>query len=403
MPGHSGALIGEFRANNLDVTEIPGLDNLLQSDGVIKESEALLAKSYNVKNALMVTTGTTTCMQIVMASLKALKYKVICLGKMHTSFYNALRLYDMPYTECNSIECIKVEINKSQTMYAIFTTSPNYFGVVKDVEKLKEITANTNNIVVVDAAHGAHFAFSKLLPTFPGEIADIAMTSLHKTMPCLGGSALLTCNSEKLYNTLCLYREICHSTSPNYVSMASMDYAREDFSAKGEKYYMAIKNEIDSFNGKMASFDIESNDDFSRLVLYKKDVDCYDALLKLHDMGFSIEMAYEDRLVLIVTPYNYLKLKDFEKALESIELKTLVRNEINEGEKSSLDITNLTADFVELDEAIGLIANADIGIYPPSVPVIRYGTKITEGNIKILKANKEHLFGLVNNKVPVLK
>ena len=98
-----------------------------------------------------------------------------------------------------------------------------------------------------------------------------------------------------------------------------------------------------------------------------------------------------------------MKLKDFEKALESIELKTLVRNEINEGEKSSLDITNLTADFVELDEAIGLIANADIGIYPPSVPVIRYGTKITEGNIKILKANKEHLFGLVNNKVPVLK
>ena len=60
-------------------------------------------------------------------------------------------------------------------------------------------------------------------------------------------------------------------------------------------------------------------------------------------------------------------------------------------------------DFVEIDDAEGLIANGDISIYPPSIPVIRYGTKITKEDINILKAHNGHILGLVNNKVPVLK
>ena len=112
--------------------------------------------------------------------------------------------------------------------------------------------------------------------------------------------------------------------------MASMDFAREDFSIRGDDYYLAIKNEIESFGGKISEFEILPSDDISRLVLYKEGFDCYDLMLQLNDIGYNVEMAYEDKLVLIVTPFNYMKLRNFEKALNRCEFKLLKYKKIKD-------------------------------------------------------------------------
>ena len=70
-------------------------------------------------------------------------------------------------------------------------------------------------------------------------------------------------------------------------------------------------------------------------------------------------------------------------------------------EKESID--GLRPEFVNIDDAEGCIANADLCIYPPSTPIVRFGEKITREDINILNAHLGHILGLVNNKVPVLK
>ncbi len=403
MPGHSGVSFGLFSDFKMDLTEVPGLDNLLQSNGVIKDAEKLLAKVYGTKFALMGTSGTTCSMQITIAMLKKLGYKFIAFGKMHSSFYNALRINNLDYIEVNTLKDLSEKIEKNEDVFAVFITSPNYFGEIFDIEKIYKLTKSTKNKFVVDAAHGAHFPFSKLFPEFPGVHSDIALISTHKTLPCFGGSSLITCNSESDYEMLMLYRSLIHTTSPSYLSMASMDFARESFEANGEKWYKEVKNKIESFKGTIGGFEIVKNDDFSRLVLKKKGIDAYKVLVNIQDKGIGVEMAIDDKLVFIVTPFNYKSLDLLDTELRKINTVNFEQNNTKESNIKIENIENFKPSFVSLDSAVGLISNAEIGIYPPARAVIKYRQIITKEQIQIIKDNKEHLYGLVNNKVPVLK
>ncbi len=394
MPGHSGVDFGAFKANLLDITEVSDMDNLLCADGVIKEAEDLIAKAYGYRHALMVTAGSTICMQIAAFLANKEHLKVVALGRMHNSFYNAMRVFDIHYEEYDSIQKLQYVIDNSQDRLAIFITSPTYFGNLNEVDK-------KDNLLIIDAAHGAHFAFSSVLPKYPK--GDIVFSSMHKTTPALTGAAIMNVNDDKLYEELVLYRSILHSTSPSYLIMSSMDLARGYLEENGEKAYKKIANKIQSYNGKFSSFDIEHSDDISRLVLRKKGIDAYKALDDLHKLGFEIEMAYEDKLVLILTPFNIDKLDELKDALDNLTFEYKEFEHINNEIINTKIDGNFTPDFVEIDDAEGYICNAEISIYPPSQPIISYGKKITRKDINILKAHLGHILGLVNNKVPVLK
>lgn len=401
MPGHSGSLNICGIDTSFDVTEVPGLDNLLCANGVILEAEKLYAKAYSYKYALMLTEGSTIGMQISIFYARDNGYKIVCLNDMHTSFYNTLALHKIEYTQAYSEDEV-INFIKSEKV-AIFTTTPSYFGFVKDIKNICDIAHQNNSIVIVDAAHGAHFVYSKELKDLFEKKADIIFTSTHKTMPTLGGGAVLLCNDESIYEKVLLIRQMCHSTSPSYLVLASMDWARDELQKIGEDAYENIKEKIVSFK-KFGEFEIVKNDDFSRLVLKKSGYDAYDALLKLSKMGIGIELAYKDELVLIVTPYNVNDLDKLDKALASIELKKLDDVDIKSCDKSSKDLEKLDLKYEEITKCvIGKIAAADIGIYPPAVPVIHRGEIINQDVVDILNKNKGHLFGVVNDKIPVLE
>ena len=193
MPGHSGADFGAFKANSLDITEVSDMDNLLCADGVIKEAEDLIAKAYGYKHALMVTAGSTICMQISAYLANKEHLKVVALGRMHNSFYNAMRLFNIEFKEYDSIQKLQYVIDNSQDRLAIFITSPTYFGNLNEVDK-------KNNLLIIDAAHGAHFAFSSVFPQYPQ--GDIVFSSMHKTTPALTGAAIINVNDDKLYEEI---------------------------------------------------------------------------------------------------------------------------------------------------------------------------------------------------------
>ena len=396
MPGHSGKDFFEFKANKLDITEIEGMDNLLSSSSVILDAENLIAKAYGFKHSMMVTSGSTICMQMSIYALNALGYSIIAFKDMHSSFYNACKVFNVTYKQVENIEDLPP---KSDTRSAIFTTSPNYYGNTIDTDKLKQYA----DLVVVDAAHGAHFVYSNMLPKYPK--GDIVFSSMHKTMPAQTGAAIINVNDDTLYDNLKFARMLIHSTSPNYMTMASMDLARSYFEENGEELYSNIKNKVESKNGVFAGYTIAHSDDISRLVIDTKGMDAFKLASELHKKGFDVEMADSHLLVFILTPFNIDALDELEKTLSSIKGEPLNDMEnLSPVEHLVPPLTHVGVPaFLEIEDAEGYIANADICIYPPSIPVIKMGQKITKEDINILKKNKGRLIGLVNNKVPVLK
>lgn len=405
MPGHSGVKGEEklFSASEFDWTEVEGLDNLLESQGVILDSEKLIAKSYGYKYSLMLTQGATTAMQIAVNVIKERSDTVIAFGDMHKSFWSACTLFGMNAVIAKDISDIE-DIAKHNNIGAVFVTSPDYFGQTKDLSDLRQICDKTGALLVVDEAHSAHFVFSSLLPDNASKFADMSFVGMHKTLPVYGGGALININDKDLYEKCRRYRAMLHSTSPNYLIMASMDYARDYMERNGEVLYAELKDKVKAFANNLKTGEVVNSADFSRLVIKFKGKDCYDLLGQLADRGIFIEAAYGDRLVLIVTPFNKDKLNLIAEALDEVELKDLEELILPSLENIKIDSKQIiSTEFVDTDNCLNRISAGEIGIYPPGVPVIRKGDIMSEDAVAFIKKYKNRLFGLASDRVAVIK
>lgn len=399
MPGHGGeGGTGLYACAPFDWTEVKGLDNLLESEDVILQSEKLLAKDYGYEHALMLTCGVTCAMHIALNLAKDRGGRVIAAGDMHKSFWSACALYGIEAEIADGDESIDATKGK---ISAVFVTSPDYFGKTKDIKTLRKVADEANALLVVDEAHGAHFPYSELLPDNAGKYADIAMAGMHKTLPVYGGGALMLVNTKTLYEKARIYRAMIHSTSPNYLVMASMDYAGDMMRSDGEKLYAKVKTAVDEFSANLKNGKVLESDDFTRVVIEFEGKDCYKLSDELAREGFYVEAAYGDRLVLIVTPFNCDKLKALSKALESIETV--------DGETPVLpvlkhkDVARCEIELKDVDDASGRISAGDIGLYPPGVPVIKRGDLIDESAVAFIKKYRNRLFGLASGRIAVVK
>lgn len=400
MPGHGGEGDGDglYASSRFDWTEVKGLDNLLESSDVILSSEKLIAKDFGYEHALMLTCGATSAMHIALNVARERGSVVLAIGAMHKSFWSACTLYGVKACVSDGNDD---EIFSKEKISAVFTTSPDYFGKVRDIESLCVKAHEAGALFVVDEAHSAHFPYSQLLPDNAAAYADMSIVGMHKTLPVYGGGALLCVNGSELYEKCVRYRSLIHSTSPDYLVMASMDYAADYMRTNGEKEYARIKNVIDGFANSLKNGVVIDNDDFTRVVIEFKGKDCHALCDELAARGFFAEAAYGDRLVLIVTPFNADKLELLSHELNNIQLKESQGLVLPEPVHTS--VADGECEFVDVDEASGRISAGEIGIYPPGVPVIRRGDLIDGEIVAFIKKYTNRLFGLASGRVAVIK
>ncbi|MDE7070846.1 MAG: aminotransferase class I/II-fold pyridoxal phosphate-dependent enzyme [Clostridia bacterium] len=403
MPSHNGqaSLDGLYSSAQFDWTEVQGLDNLLQSEDVIARCEKKLAINYGYQDALILTSGSTCGMQIAMALAKSRQGVALAIGDMHKSFFSSSRIFDVKICCCKDLtEALK--LSSQEKISSVFVTSPNYFGKVFSLKEIKEFAVSVGALLVVDEAHSAHFPYSSLLPDNASHYADIALVSMHKTLPVYGGGAILLTNGKELYKECRLLRADIHSTSPNYLIMASMDFADDYMLSHGEEEYAKVKSEIDKFKRELKAGEVVNTDDFTRLVVKIEGVDCNKVSDKLAVQGIFAEMAYGDLLVFIITPFNCDKLSLLADALNNIPL------EKSEGDIDvDLGMQNVAQNgevtLVEVDEALGKVCAVEVGVYPPGVPVIKKGDVINQKAVDFIKKYSSRLFGLASGRIAVIK
>ncbi len=389
---------------SLDVTELPYSDNLLSPKGIIKKLQDDIAAIYNLAACFISTQGATSSIMTAILALKNLG-SFLVVGSAHVSVYNALRLFNCKAWRVDEIT--EDTYFPSDVAVAIIT-SPNYFGKCLNLNKITSIFKNKNILCLIDASHGGHFVFSDKLPVSATEYGDLVIHSLHKTLPVLTGGSILLLKDDTYFCNVSLARKTLHSTSPNYMVMASIDYAFSDYKTNGKTYYDKMFYTISNFKNNLpAPFSVMPTDDFSRLVI-SSPFDSKVIYNNLARLGIYAEMYYKNMVVFIVNKNNYAYLPKLIEALGVLSQKKFAKYK-NDNYTYSNQNTPIELFFgkefelVDLENSENRQLFNEVGFYPPGVPVFYGGHIITKKDIALLKKHCEDCFGLEYGKACVVK
>ena len=238
MPGHKrNKEFSILDGYDIDMTEISGCDDLYHAASVLRESMSRTAELYRCRRSFYLVNGSTCGILAGIHAVCSKNSKLILARNCHKSIYHAVELLELqpvyiyPETDENGIfsAISPSQIQKAAQEHSdaalIILTSPTYEGVCSNIEEICTIAHSYNIPVMIDAAHGAHLGFDSYFPKNPIALgADIAVESLHKTMPSLTQTALLHISGPRIDEASVLQSlEVFQTSSPSYVLMASID------------------------------------------------------------------------------------------------------------------------------------------------------------------------------------
>lgn len=257
MPGHKRNLSHFQDPFAIDITEIDGFDNLFHAEGLLLEAQQRAARLYGADETFYLVNGSSCGILAAVSACTRKGGRILMSRNCHKAVYHAVLLNDLRadylYPSMNlehgmngsisaadvrtaleakgcsgldgqrlAAECTGSDKNKIQ---AVLITSPTYDGVVSDIAAIADAVHEAGALLIVDEAHGAHFAMDGYFPQTALALgADVVINSLHKTMPSLTQTALLHVKGERVdRERLKKYLGIYQSSSPSYVLMAGMD------------------------------------------------------------------------------------------------------------------------------------------------------------------------------------
>ncbi len=408
MPGHNGETLSPVYASApYDVTELGFNDNLNCPNGDLKELEERIAKFSNTKDSLVFTSGTTTSIFVGLGALRKYSKKIAIDQFSHKSVFEAARMwnYDVTiipreYTKegiAKPLTSLSDFIDQNPGIKIISLTTPDYLGFEINKDELTALKKK-GILIFLDSAHGAHY---KVLGTSYEEYADIVCESWHKTLPVYtGGSVLQICSdkAEELVDVCRMLRAKLHTTSPSYVTLTSFDSALDLMNDIKEKYLYVIER-VDAIKKNNTQLEYLKSNDPTKLTL-NIDAKCFE------DAGIMPETSFGRWTNFIITPFNVDKLPLIEGVLKKAKpIKRPVNITIPKAPKKlpRKIKENVAIEFIEIEDSLGRISATDVGAYPPGVPVLFEGQKITKSHIKYLLKTKDHSFNLVNGKIAVVK
>lgn len=449
MPGHKqgkGFSYDEQKINFLelfikgDLTEVEGLDNLHKPEGVIKKAADLLSQLYGSKKSYFLVNGSTSGNLAMIFSSFNEGDKVLVERGCHRSIYNAIVMKKLTpiyiknkiNIEFNAPLSVDMEhflnlIETESNIKGLIITYPNYYGVCSDLKSMIAYCKSKHIKVLVDAAHGAHFGIHPSLPENPLKLgADMVVMSAHKTLPSLTQTAYLHISESVDEEKVDFYVSAFLSTSPSYMLLLSMDYARDFLQTKGyDEYekllnltskYVSLINDLENFRVlsrnslKNTNLDI----DLSRLVINVNESISTDNMVKyLRERKIQVEMNDASNIVLIPSPFN--EEEDFirlYRALRSCPIEELKGNQVKLLEQhipcaylKPYEGLDKNIEYVTLENSLGRIAAQSICPYPPGVPLIITGEIIDNAVIDMVKyylKNNILVMGIKEDLIPVI-
>jgi arginine/lysine/ornithine decarboxylase len=430
MPGHkrNTALLGHELPYQLDITELPGFDNLQAPSGVLRDTAALAEKLYGARRAFPLVGGSTVGLLAAIHSIVRRGDKVIMARNCHKSVYNAVELFELrpvylvPETDdmtgiAGSVwpGQVRAAMQRHPEAKLVIITSPTYEGVVSDIAAICDAAHRQGIPVLVDAAHGAHLGFSDDFP--PDAVrcgADLTVTSLHKTLPALTQCAL-TLTARELVDDHRLQASVnlFQTSSPSYVLLASVDRCLRLLEEDGSRLFKGYVKNLKAFDEAVTDLKklrvlCRGTDNLSlhsgfygfdpgKIIIDTGSTNLTGiALMRLlrERYGIELEMAGAGYAVAMTSIADkreaFARLSD---ALSEIDrMDELVSRERMKGIaftlpkrlKTVTEAVNIKGSFKALDKAVGLISLEYVWAYPPGIPFLVPGEMIGDDAVQLI-------------------
>ncbi|CAL8465074.1 g4609 [Coccomyxa elongata] len=228
-----------------DLTELPGLDYLSSPTGAIKEAQELAASAFGSDATWFLVNGTTAGIHAAILATCGPGDALILARNCHLAAFSAMALsgctpiYVMPVQDeglgiAHGItpDALRSAFSDAAREYrhvgAVLLVCPTYFGVTSDIAQLASICHEHGAPLLVDEAHGAHFAFHASFPQPALALgADVTIQSTHKVLSSLGQSSMLHLKGHRVSpERFSRALQTLQSSSPSYLLLASLDAAR---------------------------------------------------------------------------------------------------------------------------------------------------------------------------------
>jgi arginine/lysine/ornithine decarboxylase len=279
-PGHKGgrfadadlaAMLGP-RGLALDLPGMTATDNTFHPTGCVRDAQALAADLVGAQESFFLAAGSTLGVATALMASVPPGETVACVRNIHRSVVAGFvlsgarpRFMDHAVLpECGALgvsaDVLQAALDATPRPAAVLLTRPSYYGIARDITPHAELCRSRGVPLIVDEAHGGHFAFLPgadrpgyiARPSRPGEAeqpisplpalaagADIVIQSWHKTVGSLVGSAMLhvgrrsPVSSNQVRDAL----NFLQTTSPSYLLMASLDLTRRHMARDGNRLF----------------------------------------------------------------------------------------------------------------------------------------------------------------------
>ena len=438
-PGHKGGrgahpvLRRFFTEEGLraDVSLSAELDDLHAPTGCIRAAETLAAEAYGADAAYLMVNGTTGAIHTMLMAALAPGDVLLVPRNVHRSIVGAMILtgvrpiYMQPEIDTRlgiamgvSLAAVERAVREHPEARAALLVYPTYYGVAMELERIADFLHAHDMLLLTDAAHGAHFAFSEELP--PSAMAagaDLSAESTHKLLGSLTQTSMLLTRSGRVpTERIRAASGVIQSTSPNEVLLASLDLARAQMAEEGQERLAAairaaeeLRRSINEIEGLWAfGTEYMGADGMAALDPLKITVQ----VTGLGLSGFAAEEELRRRNVAceLADARNVLLLLSYaDGARETERLFAAFRGlaeehapmcisrgaaaflalpPIPETALAPRDAYFARSEHVDVGTAEGRVAAETIVFYPPGIPVLAPGDVIDGATLAYLRAMK---------------
>lgn len=436
VPGHKGGrgnkelteFLGE-KCLKVDVNSMKPLDNLCHPTSVIREAEEIAADAFGAKAAFFIVNGTTASVQGMIMSVCKAGDKIIMPRNVHRSAINAMvvcgaiPVYVNPGVNKDlgiplgmSLTEIEKAILENPDAKAILVNNPTYYGICSNLKEIVKLAHKYDMKVLVDEAHGTHFYFGENMPiSAMAAGADMAAVSMHKTGGSLTQSSFLICGEGMNADHVRQVVNLTQTTSGSYLLLVSLDLARKNLSLNGKELFQKTveyadyaRTEINKLTGYYAFgkeiIDGDTVYDFdpTKLSVHTRDVglagiEVYDILRD--EYGIQIEFGDISNFLAIISAGD--RALEIERLIASLsEIKRLYGSDdiasMFDHEYINPDVAMAPQQAfysekksLPIKESNGKICGEFVMCYPPGIPILAPGERITTDIINYILYAKE--------------
>ena len=376
----------------------------------------LAADAFGAAHAFLMVGGTTSSVQTMVLTACKRGDEIILPRNVHRSVLNALVLcgaipvYVNPEVDQRlgislgmRREQVEKAIKEHPKAVAVLVNNPTYYGICSDLRAIVKMAHDAGMLCLADEAHGTHFYFGGGLPVSAMAAgADMASVSMHKSGGSLTQSSLLLTGPNVHAGYVRQIINLTQTTSGSYLLMSSLDISRRNLAQRGRQIFHQVadmaeyaREEINAIGGyyafgkELVNGNSVFDFDITKLSVHTLDIglagiEVYDILRDEYD----IQIEFGD----IGNILAYLSIGDRAQEIERLvsALAEIRRRFQTDGSgllsQEYIDpqvVTSPQEAFyadkcsLPLRETEGKVCSEFVMCYPPGIPILAPGERIT--------------------------